>query len=72
MNNDALKIIRKLELYPHPEGGYFKEVYRSDGIISENCLPDKFDGARNFSTSIYYMLEGNQVSNLHRLRADEI
>ena len=31
-------IIKKLDLQPHPEGGYFKEIYRSDGIIAKNSL----------------------------------
>ncbi|PKL83646.1 MAG: hypothetical protein CVV24_03780 [Ignavibacteriae bacterium HGW-Ignavibacteriae-3] len=72
MNNEAAEIINRLELISHPEGGYFKEVYRSDGIIQKNSLPDNMNGERNFSTSIYYMLVGNQVSLFHSLKSDEI
>lgn len=62
--------IQKLELQPHPEGGYFKEVYRSP----EQCdqLPSRYGGSRNLSTSIYYLLEGHQFSVFHRLKSDEI
>ncbi len=40
------KIINKLDLKPHPEGGYFKETYRSEGEIKENSLNTNFKGKR--------------------------
>lgn len=64
-------IIEKLELQPHPEGGYFKEVYRSDEIIKTSGLPERFTGDRNFGTSIYYLLEKEQFSSFHKLKSDE-
>lgn len=64
--------VEKLNLLEHPEGGYFKETYRSDEIIIKENLPKRFDGERNFSTSIYYMLVGDQISKLHRIKSDEI
>ena len=70
--NDCKKIIQKLNLEPHPEGGYFKEVYRSSEIIPEDALPERFIGDRSYSTSIYYLLKGDQFSTFHRLKADEI
>lgn len=33
------ELIERLELLPHPEGGYFKETYRSNGIIPASALP---------------------------------
>ncbi len=63
--------IKKLDLQKHPEGGYFKEIYRSNEIISKNCLPERFAGDRPFSTSIYFMLTGTDISAFHRLKADE-
>src|SRR5690606_17226591 len=51
---------------------YFKEIYRSKEIIEEKALPGRFKGNRNYSTSIYFLLHGEQVSNLHRLQSDEI
>ncbi|MBU1099669.1 MAG: cupin domain-containing protein [Bacteroidetes bacterium] len=65
-------IIEKLELVSHPEGGYYKEVYRSEESISHSALPPRFKGERKFSTSIYFMLEEEQISHLHRLKSDEI
>lgn len=69
--NDSKTIVEKLELQPHPEGGYFKEVYRSEEVIDKNGLPERYIGERNFGTSIYYLLEKNQYSTFHRLKSDE-
>lgn len=68
----ANEIIAKLGLQKHPEGGYFREVYRSSGEISQPSLPPGYDSARNFSTSIYFMLTGEDISAFHRIRSDEI
>ena len=67
----AQEYIKSLGLLPHPEGGYFKEIYRSEGIVSQPNLPMRYSGGRAFSTSIYYLLEGNDFSSLHRLDSDE-
>ncbi|MDM8525501.1 cupin domain-containing protein [Desulfococcaceae bacterium HSG8] len=64
--------INKLELAEHPEGGYFRETYRSDEFIDTDALPERFNGQRAFSTAIYFLLKGNQVSRLHRIRSDEL
>ena len=64
--------ITKLNLEKHPEGGWFKEVYRSGEMISAECLSGSFKGARNISTSIYYLLEGSDFSVFHRIKSDEI
>lgn len=63
--------IQHLGLLPHPEGGYFKEIYRADGIISQPNLPIRYSGGRSYATSIYYLLESNDFSSLHRLDSDE-
>ena len=53
----ADQVIAVLELQPHPEGGYFKEIYR-----------DAFaDGERGKVTSIFFLLEEGQVSHWHRV-----
>lgn len=64
--------INKLNLQAHPEGGYFKEVYRSEEDLEHNALPDRYESARSFGTSIYFMLTSSSVSNFHRLSSDEI
>jgi predicted cupin superfamily sugar epimerase len=72
MHPEAKKYIEKLQLKPHPEGGYYKEIYRSGEIILPEGLPSRFRRGRNISTSIYFMLVGSQVSNFHKLKSDEI
>lgn len=64
--------IDKLNLQPHPEGGYFAEVYRAEGVIPSSVLPMGFNGGRNFSTSIYYLLQHPQFSAFHRIGSDEL
>lgn len=67
----ASTLVNKLDLQPHPEGGFFKEVYRSDELIKTEGLPERYSSARCFGTSIYYMLVGEQVSAFHKLQSDE-
>jgi hypothetical protein len=71
MLTQAQKYIEKLQLKSHPEGGYYKEVYRAGEIILAEHLPKRYKSSRCFSTSIYFLLEGNQVSNFHRLKSDK-
>src|ERR1035437_2266489 len=66
------QIIRKLDLKPHPEGGFYRETYRSDGVINENSLSYGYHGERNLSTCIYFLLTSNAFSAFHRIRQDEI
>ncbi|MFA6979359.1 MAG: cupin domain-containing protein [Ignavibacteriaceae bacterium] len=64
--------IHKLDLIKHLEGGYYKEIYRSEEVIALEALPDRYSGERNVSTSIYFMLDKEQVSHFHKLQSDEI
>jgi len=64
--------IERLQLAPHPEGGYFRETYRSPELVAPGALTERFPGARAFSTAIYFLLPSNEVSRLHRLRSDEL
>jgi len=66
------KIIKKLDLQPHPEGGYFKETYRSAGKIDHSILSSDYNGDRNFSTCIYFLLTSDTFSAFHRINQDEI
>ncbi len=58
----ADRIIKRLNLAPHPEGGHYREVYRHAG---EN-------GARGAVTAIYFLLKQGEASKWHRVDADEI
>jgi len=65
-------LINYLELLPHPEGGYYKETFRSQEVLSAKALPDRFEGNRNFSTAIYFLLRSEDRSVFHRIKSDEL
>lgn len=69
--NQIQQLITHLDLQPHPEGGYFKEVYRSEGIINNDSLGTLFSGTRNYCTSIYYLLTTDTFSAFHKINQDE-
>ena len=70
--NTIEEIISRLDLKPHPEGGYFKESYRSVGMIEESNLGADYTGMRNYSTCIYFLLTSDAFSAFHRIKQDEI
>ncbi|MBE0570980.1 MAG: cupin domain-containing protein [Ignavibacteriaceae bacterium] len=72
MHPKASKYIKQLQLKKHPEGGYFREVYRSGELILPEHLPKRYKSSRNYSTSIYFLLEGKQFSAYHLLQSDEL
>jgi predicted cupin superfamily sugar epimerase len=72
MTATADDVIDALGLVPHPEGGFYREMYRSRDLIPAVGLPARFGGPRPASTAIYFLLRGSQHSALHRLRADEL
>lgn len=70
MKSRTDELTEALNLKPHPEGGYYTEVYRSDGIIE--TAEDHFPDGRHYSTSIYYLLESGDQSHFHRIKSDEV
>lgn len=68
----AEQLIRIHDLRPHPEGGYFRESYRSNESIPHTALPARYGGDRNYSTAIFYLLPAGSVSRLHRIASDEV
>lgn len=72
MGTDAEHWIRAFDLVPHPEGGHFRETWRSAERLAAAALPPRFGGARSIGTAIVYLLRGGEHSRLHRLQADEV
>ncbi|MDR5589068.1 cupin domain-containing protein [Christiangramia sp. SM2212] len=70
--NKVKQIINKLDLKPHPEGGYFRETYRSKGEIVAADLGPEYTSKRNHSTCIYFLLTSENFSAFHRINQDEI
>jgi len=73
VREDAPSVIRRLQLEPHPEGGYFREIYRAREVIEHPGVPDRAAARRPTATMIYYLLGEHEFSRFHRLRwTDEI
>jgi uncharacterized protein len=60
------ELIRSLGLAPHPEGGLYRECFRSSLTV------DTPRGPRSASTAIYYLLRAGERSLFHRVQSDEI
>ena len=66
MKTRADELIRLLKLKPHPEGGFFAEVFRSPKSVRAA------QGKRSAITTIYFLLRRGEVSRWHRVASDEI
>ena len=63
----AKELIRLLDLEPHPEGGYYRRIYRSASRVLRVADGEE----RRALTSIYYLLPEGSLSRWHRVRSDE-
>lgn len=70
--NTVEQIIKQLNLSPHPEGGYYKETYRSTGQIDKPSLPEVYGSERNYCTGIYFLLTSDTFSAFHKINQDEM
>jgi len=70
MQEELRRLVTRLELQPHPEGGYFRETYRSPELLT--ALPERFEGPRSSSTTILFLLPHGHTSSLHRIKSDEV
>ncbi|MEO5736125.1 MAG: cupin domain-containing protein [Variovorax sp.] len=64
----AHELIDLLRLQPHPEGGWYREVFRSATRVN----PADGRPQRDALTSIYFLLEAGQQSRWHRVLSDEV
>jgi hypothetical protein len=68
----ADQIKEQFELIAHPEGGYYRQTYKSLEILGRDALDPRYAAARSTGTAIYYLLEPGTFSEMHRLKSDEI
>ena len=68
MHPRASALIRLLDLTPHPEGGYYREVFRSLRMVRSSDLAVE----RAAITTIYFLLVAGQHSRWHRITSDEV
>ncbi|XP_073017324.1 uncharacterized protein [Primulina eburnea] len=68
----ASEIVAKLNLKPHPEGGFYSETFRDSSVIlSRSHLPSQYKVDRPVSTCIYFLLPSGSFSHLHRIPCAE-
>lgn len=72
MTIDIKQLIEDLKLQPHPEGGFFRETWRSNLTISQSNLPAGYSGDRQAGTSIVFLLPTGHYSRWHKVRSDEL
>lgn len=72
VDGEAKRLIAAFGLSPHPEGGAFRESYRSAEATPQAGLPPRFTGPRALSTAIYFLLPEGSRSRLHRIKSDEV
>ncbi|WP_075590374.1 cupin domain-containing protein [Labilibacter marinus] len=68
----AQHYINSLELDKHPEGGWFKEVYRSNMKLDISSMNSDFSGDRDALTSIHYLLVNEEISSFHKIKSPEV
>ena len=68
LNERIQDLIHKLNLEPHPEGGYYRETWRSPHEVKSEGYP----GARAAGTAILFLLGAGDKSRPHRVRSDEL
>ncbi len=68
----AKKWVERLSLMPHPEGGFFREIYRSEDTFMLSSGPEGEPSPRSMSTAIYFLLCKGNHSRFHRLKSDEV
>jgi uncharacterized protein len=68
MHPRATELIATLTLRPHPEGGFFREIFRSGAQVE----PEDGRGSRAALTTIYFLLHEGSVSRWHRVTSDEV
>lgn len=73
MDEVVRRIVERFALEPHPEGGFFREVYRSSTSLDHPGIESRAASQRAAGTLIYYLLSGTDFSAFHRVRhSDEI
>lgn len=61
-------LAEQLDLLPHPEGGWFRETWRSPVTVT----PAGYPGARAAATAIYFALHPGEQSRWHLVRSAEL
>src|ERR1700675_1325333 len=70
----AEDVKKLLGLQPHPrEGGWYVRTYEAAELVAAEAFADgRYAGVRRTGTAIYYLLEPDTCSEMHRLQSDEV
>jgi predicted cupin superfamily sugar epimerase len=73
MEKTALSpLVGLLDLQPHVEGGWFREMWKSSFEIPKDVLGPRYSGARASASSVYFLLHPGEVSQWHKVLSDEL
>jgi len=68
----AQTYIDALQMEAHPEGGFFKETYRSHHLMDVTQGGGRISAQRSVSTGIYFLRKKNNFSAFHKIQSDEM
>ncbi|MFI1990259.1 cupin domain-containing protein [Actinoplanes sp. NPDC020271] len=66
--SDRPPLAEQLDMFPHPEGGWFRETWRSPTTFR----PEGYEGERATATAIYFLLHPGEESAWHVVRSGEL
>lgn len=72
LSTSVTQLIATLRLQPHPEGGFYRETWRSDLSLPPSVLPAGYTSDRSAGTAILFLLPTGHYSRWHRVRSAEL
>ena len=69
---EIVQLVDNLQLQPHPEGGFYRETWRSNLCLPRSVLPNDYTGDRSAGTAILFLLPTGHCSRWHRVRSAEL
>jgi len=72
MTTELSPLVDLLGLRPHPEGGWFRECWRTRQEIPRAALSPDYSGARAAATGVHFLLHPGEISNWHLVLSDEL
>ncbi|WP_125666046.1 cupin domain-containing protein [Paenibacillus baekrokdamisoli] len=72
MTKTLSPLVKMLDLKPHPEGGWYKELWKASFEIPKDVLSAQYSGSRYAATSIYFLLHPHESSEWHTVLSDEL
>lgn len=65
-------LVELLDLKPHVEGGWYKEIWKANFTIPQEVLGEPYSGPRPSASSIYFLLHPDEFSDWHKVYSDEL